>query len=269
MKRIGFFISPIGAAESAARRSTDGLVRVAIRPVLEACDLDVVVAHEISEPGSITMQVIEHLLTASVVVANLTGLNPNVMYELAVRHAARRPVLIIAEAGTDLPFDIADERAIFYREDFAGVEELKPRLMAGVKACLANPQPINPVYRAGQAAVVRAAESDTGTVQYVLEQLTLLSDRVAELSRTLRKVVPPEASEAATHHLRLTGDAAAIDEFMARLRDGTLGVRPYQYQRYSSRTAAVNIATRDQSVLETIGGTAERIGVQVDVYQVA
>lgn len=64
MKNVGFFISPIGTDDSAVRRSTDGLVRAAVRPVLESCNLQAVVAHEISEPGSITMQVIEHLLTA-------------------------------------------------------------------------------------------------------------------------------------------------------------------------------------------------------------
>jgi hypothetical protein len=269
VKNIGFFISPIGTKESAMRRSTDGLVRAAVRPVLESCEFDVVVAHEISEPGSITMQVIEYLLTAPVVVANLTGLNPNVMYELAVRHAARKPVVIIAEVGTDLPFDIADERAIFYHDDFAGVEEFKPRLAAGVRACLADPQPLNPVYRAGQAAVIRAVEAQTGTSQYVLEQLTLLSDRIADLSRTLRKVVPPEAIGASTHHLRLNGDAAKLDEYLAQLRDGSLGVRPYQYQRYSATSAAVNIAARDPSALESLSAAAAKLGLRLDILEIA
>lgn len=265
---VGFFITPIGTSDSSVRRSTDGLTRAAIRPVLESCDLIVVVAHEIAEPGSITMQVIQYLLTARVVIANLTGLNPNVMYELAVRHAAKKPVVIIAEVGTDLPFDIADERAIFYLNDFAGVEELKPRLRAAVKACLADADTSNPVYRAGQATVIRAAETNTSTLRYLVDQLTVLSDRVADVSRILRKVAPPEVTGAATHHLRMTGEQAKLEQFLGQLRNGSLDVTIQQYQRYSTESAAVNITTRDPSVVEALAATAERSGVNVNIFPI-
>ena len=129
------------------------------------------VAHTISQSGSITKQVIERLLTSDLLIANLTGLNPNVMYELAVRHAKRLPVITIAEEGTDLPFDIADERAIFYSNDMAGVTELKSSLAKAVELALKDEQPDNPIYRAAQSLLIKEVTEDDPQ-RFVLERLS-------------------------------------------------------------------------------------------------
>lgn len=112
-QKICFVIMPIGPDNSAVRRSSEGVLNAAIRPVLADLGFVAVPPHEISESGSITQQVIGHLLTAELVVANLTGLNPNVMYELAVRHSKRLPVVVIADTSTELPFDVLTERTVF------------------------------------------------------------------------------------------------------------------------------------------------------------
>ena len=183
MGRTAFVISPIGTTDSTIRRSTDGLLQAVVKPVLEQQELRVVVAHEIAEPGSITHQVIQYLLKADIVIANLTGLNANVMYELAVRHAARLPVVIIAEAGTVLPFDIADERTVFYVNDMAGVEEFKPKLGQADSASLSLAEPTNPVYRVITTNVLREIKTSGDIDRFILDQLTQIHDRIASLVR--------------------------------------------------------------------------------------
>jgi hypothetical protein len=72
-------------------------------------------ADEIERSGSITRDVLRHLRRADVVIADLTRLNPNVFYELGVRHSLRSGTILIAEEGTRLPFDVNDLRIIWYK----------------------------------------------------------------------------------------------------------------------------------------------------------
>lgn len=131
-KKNCFVITPIGGDGSAIRRHIDGIIQAVIKPVLEP-EYEVIVSHEISEPGSITKQVIEHIYSDKLVIANLTEKNPNVMYELALRHSLGKPVIMIAEKNTGLPFDIADERTIFYINDAMGVLELQAEIKSALK----------------------------------------------------------------------------------------------------------------------------------------
>jgi len=181
-KRTCFIITPIGRDASDVRRAADGLIDSTIRPVLEELDITVVVPHQIPDPGSITRQVIEHLLNDELVVANLTGLNPNVMYELAVRHAVRLPLVAVAQAGTALPFDISDERTLFYSDDMAGVEELKPRLKETVEKAVEDKEPDNPIYRVVTSTIMKEATATGDAEKYMLERLDGIQSQIASLA---------------------------------------------------------------------------------------
>jgi hypothetical protein len=182
-----FVITPIGDEGSDIRRAMDGLVEVAIRPVLEALGFEVIVPHEMPDPGSITRQVIEHLLEDEMVIVNLTGLNPNVMYELAVRHSARLPVVTIADKETKLPFDLQDERTEAFRNDAMGYVELRERLARVVEAAMAEKKPDNPVYRAAGAMVFRKSTDVPDTERYLAARLENIERMIGEQTREIRR----------------------------------------------------------------------------------
>ncbi|MEW8003405.1 MAG: hypothetical protein AB2827_11495 [Candidatus Thiodiazotropha sp.] len=184
-KKKCFVVTPIGKDGSEIRRSADGLIDSVIEPMCNALDLEMFVAHRIDTPGSITAQVIEHLLQDDLVIVNLTSLNPNVMYELAVRHSVRMPVISLAEEGTNLPFDISDERTIFYVNDMAGVTKLVPALTKMGKEALSDVEPDNPVYRAAKNKVMKELQPQGDFQSYILERLdrfeTLLQKQKASI----------------------------------------------------------------------------------------
>ncbi len=179
--KICFIISPIGSDNSESRRKADGLINSVIRPVLTTAGYNVIPPHEIDTPGSITRQVIQHLLDDELVIANLTELNPNVMYELAVRHSKRLPVVCLVEEGTKLPFDIATERTIFYSNDMAGVEILKPKLLKAIKEAVEDQEPDNPVYRAVSDSIMREVAIKDDAQSYILTRLDEISSKLNRL----------------------------------------------------------------------------------------
>ena len=192
-KKNCFIITPIGSDNSETRRKTDGIIKAVLEPVLSDLSFNCIVAHQITESGSITRQVIKHLLEDELVVANLTGLNPNVMYELAVRHAKRSPVVVIAESGPILPFDIATERVIFYENDMAGVEELKPRLKKLILNSIDKEEPDNPIYRViTDQTVLKNIEAPDSINEYLLNRMDDLFSKLDSLSINSSRNYPRE-----------------------------------------------------------------------------
>ena len=185
-----FIITPIGDDSDPIRRHIEGVIEAAIRPAL-GDKYDLIVAHKISEPGSITKQIIKEIYADKLAIANLTNKNPNVMYELAFRHSLGKPVIMIAEKGTPLPSDIIMERTIFYQNDAQGVLELRDSIIAA-EAKIDFDKESSPIYDVIQeydreAQIIKLSETkfadqsdqeNSNILLYILQKLSNLEDSV-------------------------------------------------------------------------------------------
>lgn len=121
-----FYIAPIGAEGSEARRHSDLFLNAIVEPALKDFNLNVVRADKIGESGMITSQVLEHLLKSKLVIVDLSLHNPNVFYELAVRHASKLPIVQIIRKADKIPFDVDQMRTI--QIDTTDIYSLVPKL---------------------------------------------------------------------------------------------------------------------------------------------
>ncbi|MGV9010224.1 hypothetical protein [Brevundimonas sp.] len=121
-----FYITPIGDEGSPIREHADLFLGSIVEPAVDSLGLTVVRADKIDRPGTITKQVFEYIRKARIVVADLSMHNPNVFYELAVRHMLKKPVVQISQIGDKPPFDISQMRTIFI--DNSSIYKLVPKL---------------------------------------------------------------------------------------------------------------------------------------------
>lgn len=118
MKPHAFIAMPFGTKPDADGKPIDfnRVYEDLLKPALEAAGLEVFRADEEQRAGDIRTDMFQELLVADLVVADLTVDNPNVWYELGVRHALRaRGVILVQGPRATQPFDIYTDRKLRYR----------------------------------------------------------------------------------------------------------------------------------------------------------
>jgi hypothetical protein len=108
-----------------------------IRQTVEEMGLQAVRGDETLVSGNILSHVLQVMVTSRLVIANITGRNPNVFYELGIAHALGKSVLIISETAEDIPFDIRSIRVLTY----TSMNELHQRLRNWIVHAIARIEP--------------------------------------------------------------------------------------------------------------------------------
>lgn len=135
MNNTCFVIMPIGTqtigditiTEEKLREKYDYIIKNAILKANP--DLEVIRADEELNPSSISNDIFTKLMHSRFVIADITYPNPNVFYELGIRHAIKTGTILIREhVDFTIPFDISHLRHIEYTQEPAGMDNLSKQL---------------------------------------------------------------------------------------------------------------------------------------------
>jgi hypothetical protein len=224
-----FVISPIGDPSGSIRHEADwvlnGLIRPALHPEFEVERADVYPKNDV-----ITNQVILAIKNADLIVADLTGHNPNVFYELAVAHAFEKPVVPMIRSDQAIPFDNHPMGTIHYsRERFDFWEQAKADLRQAAAAATAAGHTVsNPITMAlGVGKMATSGDSRDRVIADLAEKVERLAragGAVSDPSDATLILNPSDQSEfekMAKHEI----SAGALGEIELRGRRSIVGIK--------------------------------------------
>lgn len=139
---------------------------------------------EVDTPGSITKDIINGIVDADLIIADLTSKNPNVFYELGIAHCTGNKTIMTAQSTKDIPFDIGNYRVIVYEQTITGGKKLYTRIDTAIKKLIKSlEQTNNPV---------QEVYSQRNLTRLSRKKLLLEAIRVDWLKKDFREIIAKE-----------------------------------------------------------------------------
>jgi tetratricopeptide (TPR) repeat protein len=221
-----FVLMPFGKKTDAAGRVTnfDSVYQKVIAPAVERAGLEAIRADHQKIGGTIHKPMFERLMLCHYAIADITGANPNVFYELGIRHALRpRSTVILFVAGTVIPFDVALVRGIPYRTDGAGepieIEAAIEAIAAQLTTARQEPHDDSPIFQL--VDVLPHWQIDHTKTDVFREQIDYskkYKERLAAAVRAGAEAVEKIAGEPALANLHEIETGVVVDLYLS-LRD--------------------------------------------------
>lgn len=218
---IGSSLAPMGSPGRKVYEDALEVLEQVIAPACAAVGLTAVRADAISATGDLTEQIFRHLRDDEVVIADLTGANPNVMYELGLRHTVDKLTIQLGEYDS-LPFDIGSIRTIQFSRSPHGLVQARNKLEQALSVGLADKGDLLPATRIwleghGSAALLPfepGLEAEAGPA----EDLPGVIEQIADVERLLPELtaitvrISEEVSDLGTRAQSLNPEIEALNQ---------------------------------------------------------
>jgi predicted nucleotide-binding protein len=206
-----------------------------VTPAAQAFGYEALRADVIRPPEPITAGLIRHVIESALVVADISHLNPNVMYQVGIRHAAGKPLILLAEFEQFLPFDMANVRTIRIDVTIEGVNRARDELVREIAlAAAAAPYATSPI----------AAAIDLGALE------RLRADEIV--------ANPAEAADAVVNALKAV--ETRLSSLETRFEEANVRSAQQSSGKYSNRVFVVH--GHDNSMKNELARLLERIGLE-------
>lgn len=258
-----FVACAIGDRNSLERWYADLVLEKLIRPALKPLGFACRRIDQISGAGEdITQGILDAMLAADLVVADLTGLNPNVMYELGISQAWKLRVVPIACQGQRLPFDLAVTNTVFYELPTTRQrqQEGQARLRKRVQKTLEN-ETENAIFAGAFSRVVGDDYAMDAVYRAVVEAMTNFCKSLDDRRHETRKEFDPTAKDAAEAMgqlilpvTRSLGDKVHVFRLIARGPSGIDDLDPFLLSQLEAVEKIERMADKLGRMLKGQGG---------------
>jgi hypothetical protein len=187
-ERHCFVVMPYGRSPAEVRWFK-GWYDVVIKPAIATAGLEPKLSSTEEQPSAINDEIRAHLAFDPMVVVDLGGVvpdadpNPNVMYELGIRHALGLPLVMMAWKGQRLPFDVGNQRVIMEGRELLDLEVNRSKLVVFIRAAVAGNY-YRPMEAVGRGAAIDVASATLGEDSL----LGVLAREIRDLRDTLAVV---------------------------------------------------------------------------------
>jgi len=123
-------------------KKRDSIYQNVIKPIIESAPLSLVCkrADELKTNKAVVQDIWKSICEARIIIADLSELNPNVMYELGVTHTVGKDTILLYEKSDQVkfPFDLAHIRRIEYEDGNGEIKKLEADLRATIQTILSG-----------------------------------------------------------------------------------------------------------------------------------
>lgn len=177
MSKTAFVIMPFG-------KEFDSVYSKVITPPLVSQGYTVVRADSLKDRQNILKKIIQQIQKSSLIVADLTSNNPNVFYELGICHAKDKPVILITQDISAVPFDLKSYVLEPYTRDIDDVEKFIASFSSLLEQIgrdeIVFENPVNDFWQSGliQDELVSPPAPDSNSIEQVEEEDGVLDTRI-------------------------------------------------------------------------------------------
>lgn len=181
MSKTCFVVCPIGEEGTDIRKNSNKLLNHILKPICEKNGFNCIRVDELNDSNSLTDTIINYLKEADLVIADLTGHNPNAFFELGYRTALNKHTIHLKQKNDTIPFDVSAIRTFSYDlTDLDSVEEVKGRIDKTI-------QNMNFEYQTSELQEIKPNATNEQDSSQILDELFKIQDKLDSISNVLKQ----------------------------------------------------------------------------------